>query len=435
MKKNYILRILLGLIFLAPLMGFSQKAEWVEQVLIGNGGKFEVSPPFSDYVTMQEYDPATHLSTTFNTIYTQSVQDILISGNYAYVAAQDSIIKYDINTYQRVAAISDSGIAKLGLYGDRLIVSKQWPVVRFFVEVLNANSLALLDRIQFVSGDCGDVISTKDSVYVAVNGGFMGTEGKLAVINPTNWDLAREINFGAPAMGIYDLYAYNGNIVSINRTPFGGSSGSITKYNLSNYSFTNYPLPHTLADGFGVIDNVLYLKVNDGVGTLDLNTNQMIDTALIPDPGAANHIYITSGATDYVNDYIYLNLSNRLSWGVGAIFSTAGDSLASYTTGISPDAIALDFRVPVGIDEPRSSEATIAIYPNPVTEKAKIQYFGEGNVIGYTILDLTGRTLINSAWNGNSDVTLIDCTGYPSGFYFLTIKTDRETLTRKFIKK
>ena len=436
MKKNSILIILLGFIFLAPLTGLSQKAEWVNQVLIGNGGRFETTPPYSDYTTMQTYDPATLATSVFNTIYTQSVQDILISGNYAYVAAQDSIIKYDINTYERVAAIADSGVSRLGLYNDRLIVSKQWPVVRFFVEVLNANSLALLDRTQFISGDCGEVYASKDSVYVAVNGGFLGTEGKLAVINPTNWDLAREINFGTQAVGIFDLFFFDGNIFSINRTPYGaGEVGSITAYNIYNFNFTNTVLSYTLADGLGVIDSVLYLKVNEGVGSFNLKTKQMIDPELIPDPGSANHVYITSGATDYINDHLYLNIGDRLAWGINVVATTAGDSVTSFATGISADAIALDYRVPVGIDESRIKTASVAIYPNPVSGQARIQYFGEGSIVEYSVMDLTGRTLSNSTWNGTETVAVIDCSAFPSGIYFLTLKTDRETLTRKFIKK
>lgn len=435
MKKNFILNILLGLIFLIPLMGISQKAEWVEQVLIGNGGKFETTPPYSDYVTMETYDPTTQAINIFNTIRTQSVQDILISGNFAYVAAQDSIIKYDLNTYQRVAAIADSGISRLGLYNDRLIVTKQWPVVRFFVEILNASSLALLDRIQFISGDCGDIYCAKDSVYVAVNNGFMGTEGKLAVINPDGWDLSREINFGTPAVGIFDLYFFDGNIFCINRTPYGASTGSITNYNISTLTFTNTILNHILGNGIGVIDSILYLKVNEGVGTFNLKTKQMINPTLIPDPGSASHVYITSGSTDYVNDYLYINVSNRVSWGIDVVFTTTGDSLTTFATGVNPDAIALDYRVPVGVDEPNINAAAVALYPNPVTDNLRIQYFGEGNIIEYSVMDITGRTVLQSLWNGTDDVVVIDCTSYPSGLFFLIVKTDRETLTRKFIKK
>ena len=55
MKKNTTFCMLLGLIFLLPLAGLTQRAEWVNQVLIGNGGRFEATPPFADYVTMQSY--------------------------------------------------------------------------------------------------------------------------------------------------------------------------------------------------------------------------------------------------------------------------------------------------------------------------------------------------------------------------------------------
>ncbi len=436
MKKNLYFGMILGILFLLPFAGQSQRAEWVNQVLIGNGGRFETAPPFVDYVTMQTYDPATQISTIFNTIHTQSVQDILISGDYAYVAAQDSIIKYNINTYERVAAIADSGVSRLGLYNDRLIVSKQWPIVRFFVEVLNANNLALLDLTQNISGDCGDVIATKDSVYVAVNGGFLGTEGKLAVINPSNWDLTREINFGTAAVGTFDLFSYDGNIFSINRTPFGaGEVGSITAYNLYSYGFVNYVMDYNLADGLGVIDSVLYLKVNEGVGSFDLKSRTMINPMVIPDPGSANHRYITSGATDYVNNYLYLNIGDRLSWGINVVTTTDGDSLTSFSTGISADAIALDFRVPVATENVKPASASLAMYPNPVEGQARIQYFGEGNILGYTVMDLTGRTVAESSWNGNNKVTYLDCSGYPSGLYFLILKTDRETLTRKFVRK
>jgi hypothetical protein len=436
MKKSSILIILLVMIFLVPRTGFSQRNEWVNQVLIGNGGKFEASPPFTDYVRMQTYDPASHLSSFFNTIYTQSVQDILISGTYAFVAAQDSIVKYDINTLQRVAAVPDSGVCRLGIYNDRLIVSKQYPVVRFFVEVLDAGSLALIDLTQNISGDCGDVFCSKDSVYVAVNGGFLGSVGKLAVINPSNWDLGREINFGAPAVGIFDLYFYNSEIISVNRTPFGGgNNGSITSYNIYNFNFTNTILPLYLGAGIGTIDSVLYLKISDGVGSFDMKSKTIIDPVIIPDPGSQNHIYITAGATDYVNNYLYLNIGDELSWGINVVATTTGDSITSFPTGIAADAIALDFRVPVGIDEPKPTSASVAMYPNPVSGSVRIQYFGEGTVIEYSVMDLTGRTVARSAWNTEGSVAFIDCSGYPSGLYFLLLKTDRETLTRKFVKK
>jgi hypothetical protein len=192
--KVFMLGMVLGQL---PLPGFTQRAEWVEQVIVCNGGKFESSPPYTDYVTVQSYDPVTLASVVFDEIKTQSVQDAVIyDQQFLYVAAQDSIIMYNLNTLQRVNAVSDSGISRLGLYLDKLVVTKQFPITRFFVEILDANNLSLIARIQNISGDCKGVTVWKDTIYVAVNGGFLGTEGKLAVISTGNWQLKREVNFG-----------------------------------------------------------------------------------------------------------------------------------------------------------------------------------------------------------------------------------------------
>lgn len=434
MKKNFILTVFFGTIFLLPMMGTAQRAEWVNQVLIGIGGKFEMTPPYSDYVNMMTYDPSTHNTSIFNTINTQSVQDILVSGDYAYVAAQDSIVKYDINTYQRVAAIADSGIACLGLFNDKLLVSKQYPIVRFFMEVLDAGSLALLDRIQYISGECGDITCTKDSVFVAVNGGYMGSEGKLAVITPNGWDVVREINLGTGAVGIFDLYNYGGNIFSINRTPYGGTTGSISCYNVYSHNQNTYPFNHAISNGLGFIDSLLYLKVDEGIGVFNMNSKQLVDTALINDPGSSGHVFITTGSVDYVNDQLYVNVSNQISWGICVVFNTAGDSLTSFNTGINPDAIALDYRVPAGTNDNPTATSSVSMYPNPTSDYLRIQYVGQGTVKEYSVMDLTGRKVYSAEGNG-TDVSVINCSDFPSGLYFLTLKTDKETLTRKFIKK
>ena len=44
-----------------------------------------------------------------DTIQTQSVQDLLINGNIAYVAAQDSIVRYDLTNQTRTHAAAFNG--------------------------------------------------------------------------------------------------------------------------------------------------------------------------------------------------------------------------------------------------------------------------------------------------------------------------------------
>jgi hypothetical protein len=131
----------LALIILIPSPTLAQTMSWVKQVISVNSGKFEASPPYLDFVTVQAFNPSNQSVNGFNTIFTQSAQDILIHGQFAYIAAQDSLIKYNLNNYDRVAAIADSGLSKLGIYHNRLIVSKQYPVNTYFVEVLDTANL------------------------------------------------------------------------------------------------------------------------------------------------------------------------------------------------------------------------------------------------------------------------------------------------------
>ncbi|MBE0647679.1 MAG: T9SS type A sorting domain-containing protein [Bacteroidales bacterium] len=440
MKRIGLLSSLLIIMVTLPLIGFSQKAEWVEQVIVANGNKYESTPPAADYVTVQTYNPATGVTYVFDEIKTQSAQDVLIANGRIYVAAQDSLVMYDANTLQRLAAIADSGLSRIYLFNDKLIVSKQYPIVRFFVEVLNANDLSLVARVQNISGDCKGIVHTKDSIYVVVNGGFLSSEGKLAVINYNNWTLAREINFGPNAVGINDIYSYGGLLYTINETPFGSAVfGSITSFNPSSTAFTNHQITYLVGNGAGgvknsgVIDNLLYLTMNNGIGSFNMDTYQVEDPSIFPDPGVVNHIYYTSFTTDYVNSFIYMNIGNRISWGVDVVGTSTGDSVTSFQTGFNTDALALDYRVPVGIDNQSANEATVAIYPNPVENQVRIKYTGDAAVNEIVIRDLTGRTIYQSNEHSYS-AKWVDCSSYPAGLYFVTVKTDSKTLSTKFIK-
>jgi hypothetical protein len=434
MKKLVSAGLILFVLFVSIIDSvYAQKSEWVNQVIVVNGGKFESGTP-SDYVTVQTYNPVTQMTNVFATIYTQSTQHAIIKDNFLYVAAQDSIVKFNIDTYQRVAAIADSGISRLFLYNNRLLVTKQWPIKRFFAEVLDANDLSLITRIQNISGDCGDAVEAGDSIYIAVNGGYAGTEGKLAVINPDNWTLKHEINIGPNAKGIWNLYNYNGIIRGICRTPSGSTgTGYLALYDYFVAAWTTVQFGITLGEGYGIKDNLLYANMNYGIGTFDLLNNQIQDTALIPDPGFLLRIIISSAGVDYVNGNIYRNIGNMITFGRGVIADAAGDSIGSYPTGLNADAIAIDYRTPVGISG-QQNRSEISVYPNPVSDYLLVDYSGNGEITGIMVSDLTGRTFSNHH-SITANHARIDCSELKPGIYFLTAKTTAGNMIRKFIKQ
>ena len=436
MKKLHIYGIIIFLFFLFEIQTIqAQRNEWVNQVIVVNGGRYEAGPTYTDYVTVQKVDPVTHAVTIFDKIYTQSTQDVIIDGHFAYVAAQDSIVKYDIDTYQRVVAIADSGMSKLYKYGNKVLVSKQSPVKRFFLEVLDDN-LSLLARVQGISGDCAGITSDGIIVFVAVNGGYAGTEGKLARINSTNWTVINETNFGADAIGIWNLYDYNGKIFSINRTPSGNpNQGSITVFDLFSSSFINHVFDINIGDGAGIKDNLLYLKMNEGLGSFDLDSKHIVDTTIIPDPGSANRKYILSAAVDIINSLFYINIGNRSSFGIGEIASLAGDSITSYTTGINAEAIAIDYRTPVSIDPHQSIKDFVSIFPNPVNDFMTLSLNSDKTIKTIKITDLSGRVFYQKILDGDEKTIKINCENLPGGVYLISFMTDNGVKTRKFTKK
>lgn len=433
MKKHFLLNFVLYAMLISTISTFAQDNEWVNQVVVVNSGRFETTEPYTDYVTVQSYNPASQQTNVFGTIYTQAAQDIVIHGNMAYVAAQDSIIMYNIDNYQRVAAISDSGLSKLCYFNNKLIVTKKAPISRFFVEVLDASNLALLARIQNISGQCGGAIYDKDTIYVAVNNGADGTVGKLACIAVDSWTVVREINFGEQAVGIFDLYNYGGNIVSVNRTPTGGTAtGSITMYNLFSKTFENKIINATIGYGCGIKNNLLYLIYNGGIGSFDLNTGTMVNTQIIPAPTQPN-VAFNSAAVDYVAGNLYMQLGNRPpTFGIGIVASSqTGDSLTSFPTGLNANAVAIDYRTPVGVQgEPE--DASISIFPNPVTDFLWIKTNLPAKQV--SVIDITGRVIYSNA-TGDSENIRIDCSGFPSGVFFVSVLTESGKVTKKFIRQ
>ncbi len=315
-----------------------------KQLIIANGGYFESANP-TDWVSMQTYSPELKTTKVFDTIYTQSVQDVVINGSKAWVAAEDSIVLYDLNTYQRLAAVADSGLSQLYVYNDQLIVSKQYPLTHDFVQLRNANDLSLIYSVQEVSGEAAGIVVLDDMAYVAVNGGWMGTEGKIAVIDLVNQTYIEEIGLGADAVGIAELIAHEGVIFSVNHTPYGGTQGSISTFIPDMGSTLTTTIEGSVGKGIGLNADgaMLYIVLNNGVASFDTENQQIANASIVPDQGSASWISIASADYDLSMDQFYVNITDYASFGQGKVFSATGDSLSAYELGISPEAAAIQY--------------------------------------------------------------------------------------------
>ncbi|MCX6277992.1 MAG: T9SS type A sorting domain-containing protein [Bacteroidetes bacterium] len=410
---------------------------YIKQIITANSGQFEFSPPYQDFVTAQTYNPLTGAGNVIQTVFTQSVQDICIKGNIAYIAAQDSLIMLNLDTYRRIAAIADSGLSKLLVFGDKLIVSKQYPTTTFFAEVLKADDLSLVSSIHGIPGDCGGLVAAGDSIYIAVNGGWMGTEGKIAVVETTGWTLVREINLGTAAVGIMNIYLYDNKLFTVNKSPYTSPEvGSISTYNLNNHTSVNTILNKNVGTGAGIDDSLLYFGFGYGIGSFNLNTLLIADSVVVSDPGSAVFMYVTSATVDTLNNLIYMNVGDYATPGTCFVATITGDSVTSFSTGISADAVAVDYRAyPAGIENRRGESLILTLSPNPVSDILTVKLNTSEVIREIMVSDLTRRIVIQNSFNYPTNLATIPVNILACGVYAITVKTDTGSVFGKFVKE
>ena len=152
MKKNYFLFIVVLMLFSAPNL-FAQN--FAKQVIVCSGGNF--SNP-DDYVTVAAFNPVVCTTTIFDTIYTQSVQDVICENGFAFVAAQDSIVKYNLETYARIASVGAIGVHKIAVKSEVLLASFWYPVTGGFVKSYSAADLTDIHTFEGVSGESDGIL-------------------------------------------------------------------------------------------------------------------------------------------------------------------------------------------------------------------------------------------------------------------------------------
>ncbi|MBN4049634.1 T9SS type A sorting domain-containing protein [Bacteroidales bacterium AH-315-N07] len=330
---------------------------YVEKVIIANGGIYETIPPYTDYVTVGTFDPNFKTYTVFDTIYTQSSQSVLIDSNFAYVAVQDTLIMYNIITYQRVASRRLTGINKMTVYNSLLIVTRGFGAFSDYVVVYDKNTLDSIKSFSSITDQCGAILIVNDTAYVGVPGNQSSTSGKLALIDLSNLNFVREIDFGSSGRQIGSLLSDGNKIYTVNSIHWD-SAGVIGLYDIASGTVdTLIQMGTAVSGGLMLKDGLLYTKFGQGVGTFNINTLQIQDTSIIP-------YQCSSGTFDKINNQLYVTATNFSTYGRTYIYKLTGELVDSFEVGISTQGIGIKYITSVNgpYAPPAGQSGSTAIY-------------------------------------------------------------------------
>jgi len=429
MKKN---SFLLGL-GISLSIGSSVKAQHSPtHVFVGNGGLFEFSTPYQDYATVgvATFNSGTGLTyDVFDTIYVQSIQDIYaspymtINTGAVIVAAEDSIVKYDIQSpHTRQGSVHFENIRSVNAFEtNNLIVAGRWFGSSDAVGVFDYTTLAPLFTIS--NADIpytvhGSAMFGTDSLYIAYNlastidacppyGCYGDSIGMIAVVDVPNQAIVRTINLGTDGAGIRDIHTETNLGVSSSKLHcLATTSGNSIQIDVNTGVKTVTPLGVQRQLNFDLGSFGFNFISSDSVFNLD--TVGMVSYTGYQQAGPVSALY----DSDF-NQFVYTE-SDFMSF--GKLHWLQGNSLDSVDVGISPEHMTFSSNIVLsGVEDVEI--VNFNVYPNPNNGQFSISIEEEAS---YELLSTTGKLVDNGVLNSGINILQLDL---PKGMYYFKATT------------
>ena len=314
-------------------------------VVIGNSGNgpqtnFSFFDSQMDQITFQE------------DVATSYVQYCLTDNEFAYLAATDSIYKYNIATQSLVgsAEFSPTSTNNLLISGDYLFVGNQFGTDTAHLEVFDKNTMTQVDLLGDINNPVADMVEVNGKLYVLQNikhevelfpGYALDSLGFISVVNISDLTLDSEITFDATqAHNFEKVFAYDNKLTIFGAHEMGTVSHHVYTYDIATeaktYDTFNYPINLTYGNQSSQNDDKAYFKFNGGIGLYDLAGDSVLNASVVSEAP-------TSFAVDWVNEEIYFAKGDYSSSAYGKIYDFSGDSIGTFTpgNGYAPEAMAV----------------------------------------------------------------------------------------------
>ena len=365
------------------LTTFAQAQSYVNQAIILNEGYYDyTNSVIIEPVTIGSYNPVTQVYSIVDTLENMRFgSDIVIAGNYYYVAADTKIFKMDLNTHQEVASVSCLGVRNLGIFENKLVATRGEYETTFdsYLHVYDASNLTLIQAIDTVAGPkwaAQNIVMDGAIAYIAVNNGYewgneKGIVGKLDLSTLT---YGNEIDLGADGTNPDNLMKSGDFLYTVNNKDWSGAS--VSKISLLNPSAETVNLA-SAGTGCGtsalVNENIVY-QVSGETTLNEFNYAAMNNVG----PVAGINLSFYELANDDVNNLLYASSTDFFSYGKVYIYDSNNDEVTNFMVGTSPGTIVFDVRASVGVNELTTS---FNVFPNPATTELNIASDLEGKVI------------------------------------------------------
>ena len=380
-----------SVLLLISAFAFSQN--YLHKVLVLNEGYFDYQTnQIIDPVTIGSYDPSTQIYSVVSTLNGMRFgSDLIIDGNFYYVAADSKIYKMDLNTHQEIASVSCVGVRNLGIYQNKLVATRGEYLTTFdsYLHIYDANTLSLIQAIDTISGPkwaSQNIVIDGSIAYIAINNGYeWGNEkGLIGKLNLDNLSYGNEVDLGPDGKNPDNLMKSGDFLYTVNNKDW--TNASVSKVALNGSSNVTVNL-QSVATGCGTSalrdDKLVYqISMETTLNEFDINLMNLSG------PISGHSINYYELAQEPVSGQLYTSETDFFSFGKIHIFDDNNTELLNFNVGISPGTIVFDVRPSVGLS---AIDKQISIYPNPSDDYLNFSGFSDGEI---KVLDMTGKVLL-----------------------------------------
>lgn len=423
-KKQLANLLLIGLLF-GTVNVFAQSYS-LKQVIVLNEGAW------GGPVTVGSYNPSSKIYQDFDSIQAAYATDVIIDSTFIYVAADSLLIKYDLNTKQKLATQKISGIRELAIWNNQLLVTRAATfLLNSYFQVYDKNNLNFIYELTNLSGKAAEMKVLNDTAYIAVND--WGTMGKLALVDLKNQSLNREIDLGADGLNpeTVEVEKSNGKVYTVNNLDW--SNASVTKLDAATSGFQNIKLNRSSGcSGSRLYLNNVYFQTS---GENKIGVFSTVGLSVFDSLEIGKSLYGID--VDPVSGYIYIGNTDFFSYGKVFIYDLFAAVVDSFDVGISPGTFAFDVRTVSGT-APVNQESglSVRINPNPVTNNAFITFdFNERKQkVVFTLYDVLGKQVEQKQTHSGLPF-ILPMENLPKGVYLLKAAMEDKVVMKKIVKQ
>ena len=391
----------------------AQAQNYLHQAIILNEGYFDYQTnQILEPVTIGKYDPITQSYSVVNTLDgMRFASDVIIDGNFYYVAADSKIFKMDLNSHQEISSVSCPGVRNLGIYQNKIVATRGEFLTAYdsYLHVYDASNITLIAAIDTIQGPkwaTQNVVIDGTSAFIAVNNGYeWGNEkGIIGKLDLNTLTYGNEIDLGPDGKNPDNLVKVGSFLYSVNNKDWSGASISKVALDGSSTSTVNIATASTGCGTSALRNDKLVYQISMETTLNEFEINGMNNVG----PVSGHTLNYYELAQEPISGNLFASETDFFSFGKVHVFDASNNELNNFNVGISPGTIVFDVRP--GSANLNELASNITIFPNPTTDFLKVNLDGTKQ-----ILDLNGKVLLVS------DLNTIDVKKLTTGIYMIEL--------------